>query len=679
MGSGQRRATTVIDARIGRIGEDLAGLFRDGASGQWTDAELLRRFARGRGDAGAEAAFAALVERHGPMVRGACRRVLNDPHAADDAFQATFLTLARKAGRFGGVESLGGWLYRVAVRVALKARRGRQVESLDGLDPAGPAPSPGPDERAELRQAIDAEIARLPARYRSAVILCHVEGLDAPTAARRLRLPLGTVQSRLHRGRLKLRRGLIRRGLAPVGVAGAFAVVDAPARAEVPASLARSLARLATLGGPTPAGVEYLILSFSWRTVMKTKAAWIAGLSVGIAGLGLAHRGTSAGDGAPAPVVVKPSGPSVGEQIRTVLDEHVRFVRRQYASDLAASVVSKSVRKSAHPEVEDKTVETSRKLLALIEKSPRDPESLRAMTWHVDQYWISGTEGPVIDQLTRSVDVLLRHYADEPRIAFRVLVRPSTLPCRLDDHLTAPLAAAARRRDTKGLALMALGEYLEDKARVALRVQAARGRYRFDLAPGQTMETSLYDEAYEKALRESDAVALFAEAEAVFTRVVAEFADVIRPMRCPDDEDFMTWVSPGKLGDLAGAHLAVLRAVNIGSRAPDLTWTGADGRTTRLADLRGKVVLLSICQVGEGPFDNEPAYARRHATRLKDRPFALVAVDSSNAPIRERLGIGSSAGAIVIDADGRFRFQDRESRLLGSYIDALVTEAEARK
>ena len=88
----------MIDARIGRIGEELVGIFRDGAPGQWSDAELLRRFARGRGDAGAEAAFAALVGRHGPMVRGACQRVLNDPHAADDAFQATFLTLARKAG-----------------------------------------------------------------------------------------------------------------------------------------------------------------------------------------------------------------------------------------------------------------------------------------------------------------------------------------------------------------------------------------------------------------------------------------------------------------------------------------------------------------------------------------------------------------------------------------------------
>ena len=113
------------------------------APGQCSDAELLRRFSGCRGDAGAEAAFAALVRRHGPMVRGACRRVLNDPHAAEDAFQATFLTLARRAGRLEGIESLGGWLYRVAIRVALRARRARRDEGLDGIAPAAPASRSG--------------------------------------------------------------------------------------------------------------------------------------------------------------------------------------------------------------------------------------------------------------------------------------------------------------------------------------------------------------------------------------------------------------------------------------------------------------------------------------------------------------------------------------------------------
>jgi hypothetical protein len=214
---------------------------------------------------------------------------------------------------------------------------------------------------------------------------------------------------------------------------------------------------------------------------------------------------------------------------------------------------------------------------------------------------------------------------------------------------------------------------------MVLRVQAAEGRYHVDVEPGKTWESPAYSEAYEKALRESDAVALFAESEAVLARVAAEFADVMRPMRCPDDEGFMTCVKPGKLGGLAGEHLAILRAVAIGRPAPDLTWTGADGRATKLSDLRGKVVLLSFREVGEGPYENEPVYAARHAVRLKGRPFALVAVDSPHAQIRNCLGIGRSGAAILIDADGRFRFQDCESRLLGSYIDALVKEAEARE
>jgi hypothetical protein len=158
---------------------------------------------------------------------------------------------------------------------------------------------------------------------------------------------------------------------------------------------------------------------------------------------------------------------------------------------------------------------------------------------------------------------------------------------------------------------MALGEYLEGKARMVLRVQITKGRYHYDLAQGQTTKTPLYGETYEKTLRESDAVALFAEAEAVFARVIAEFPDVMQPMKCPDDEGFMTWIPPGKLGDLAGEHLATLRAVAIGRPAPDLTWTDARGRATRLSDFRGKVVLLSFREIGEGPYEDATSWSKR--------------------------------------------------------------------
>ena len=191
---------TVAYSQVGR--DDWAVLFTAGAIGILSDAELLARFASGRGTATAEAAFAVLVDRHGPMVLGVCRRVTGDRHSADDAFQAVFLVLARKAHavRLGPDDSLGRWLYGVSLRVARRARavltRGPlAARDLDGLEPIDPSSSFDPCEQADLRAAIDAEIARLPARYRSAVVLCHLEGLSQEQAARRLRCPVGTVQS----------------------------------------------------------------------------------------------------------------------------------------------------------------------------------------------------------------------------------------------------------------------------------------------------------------------------------------------------------------------------------------------------------------------------------------------------------------------------------------------------
>ena len=152
------------------VWEQLEGLFRFGASGYLGDAELLGRFVAGRRDDAAEEAFAALVERHGPMVLGVCRRVLGDRHAAEDAFQAVFLVLARKAGAIAHREQLANWLHGVASRTALDARaradrrRGRERKAS-----ATAAVEVGPDdrpERLELRAVLDEELARLPASYR---------------------------------------------------------------------------------------------------------------------------------------------------------------------------------------------------------------------------------------------------------------------------------------------------------------------------------------------------------------------------------------------------------------------------------------------------------------------------------------------------------------------------------
>ena len=200
--------------------DDLKTLFDAGAIGRLSDSELLARFIRREDVASSEAAFAALVSRYGPIVLGICRRVLGDDHAATDAFQAVFLVLARKAPQVKVDDTLGRWLHGVSIRVSRRARAVARAErarfrALDGLDPPDGTTTTSPERLREVRSALDEEIARLPGRYRSAVVLCYLEGLTQEQAARRLRCPLGTIQSRLHRARERLKSGLIRRGLAP--------------------------------------------------------------------------------------------------------------------------------------------------------------------------------------------------------------------------------------------------------------------------------------------------------------------------------------------------------------------------------------------------------------------------------------------------------------------------------
>ena len=191
-----------------RIAAILAGETTLGLS----PAELLDRFAASRD----EAAFAALVAHHGPMVLATCRRLLGNRADADDAFQATFLVLARQAGAIQHSERLAPWLHSIARRVSVRARsnatRRRQVEG-EGHDEGAVADPP--DDAFELRAVLDEELARLPAKYRDPLVLCYLEGLTHDEAAGQLSWPVGTVRSRLAGGRDRLRARLTRRGFDP--------------------------------------------------------------------------------------------------------------------------------------------------------------------------------------------------------------------------------------------------------------------------------------------------------------------------------------------------------------------------------------------------------------------------------------------------------------------------------
>lgn len=183
------------------------------------DAQLLERFAN-QGD---EAAFEALVARHGPMVLWVCRSVLRDSHA-EDAFQATFLILPRKAKSVWVKETLANWLYRIAVRVAVAARtsasqRRRHERQAVEIQAAGASTTSGVDP--DVLPMLCEEITRLPKKYREPVVLCHLEELTHDAAARVLKCPVGTVHGRLSRARGLLRERLARRGLATLAALAA--------------------------------------------------------------------------------------------------------------------------------------------------------------------------------------------------------------------------------------------------------------------------------------------------------------------------------------------------------------------------------------------------------------------------------------------------------------------------
>jgi RNA polymerase sigma factor (sigma-70 family) len=259
-----------------------------------SDAILLDRFV----EQWDQAAFRDLVGRHGPMVLGVCRRILRDPHAAEDAFQATFLLLVRKAGSVRKRGSVGPWLYGVAQRVALEARGAASRRPV-------PAPSdlevPGGDDRDglehdELHAALHEELGRLPEKYRVPLVICYFEGLPHEAVARRLGWPLGTVRTRIARGRDLLGARLTRRGVAPAAVLLALSLLPktkAAVRSRLVEATVRAAMRVAARE-KVPRGdvaARAAELERKVRTSMqliRLKLATAIALAVVVTGAGLA-------------------------------------------------------------------------------------------------------------------------------------------------------------------------------------------------------------------------------------------------------------------------------------------------------------------------------------------------------------------------------------------------------
>jgi RNA polymerase sigma factor (sigma-70 family) len=281
------------------------------------DAELLRRFVARR----EEAAFAALVDRHGPMVLGVCRRVLGDDHEADDAFQATFFVLVRRAAAIRKQTSLASWLHGVALRVAVRARaavsrrRAHERQGVDMLPDKGEGASLPVEPAASLRPLLDEELARLPEKYRAPLVLCYLEGKTHAQAAQELGWPTGSMSRRLARGRELLRQRLVQRGVTLSAGLFTAALAQGTAPAALPAALAGTTVRgaLLCLAGeaaasvsPTAAALVKGVLHELFLARLKVVVA--LALAVGLAGAGLLLGQRPEGGGQP-PGGTPPSSP----------------------------------------------------------------------------------------------------------------------------------------------------------------------------------------------------------------------------------------------------------------------------------------------------------------------------------------------------------------------------------
>jgi RNA polymerase sigma factor (sigma-70 family) len=268
--------------RIGRLA-GLQGVL------SLTDAQLLERFAAGRD----EPAFAALMVRHGPMVLGVCRRLLHDTDQAEDAFQAAFLVLARKAGAIQRRPLLSAWLYGVAYKVAARLRgrtwrrQARETSNFDLDSVAATMDADPPD----LPPLLDREVQRLPDKYRNPIVLCYLEGKTHEEAALLLRWPLGTVKGRLARARDLLRARLTRQGVtASEGMmATALAAKSATASAKLMDATIRAATRFAAGDSVTGGLVTARAIALTQgvlRTMILTKLKIGAALVLAVALLG---------------------------------------------------------------------------------------------------------------------------------------------------------------------------------------------------------------------------------------------------------------------------------------------------------------------------------------------------------------------------------------------------------
>jgi RND family efflux transporter MFP subunit len=315
--SGRRRQNAMAVGHDGAVVRQLRALFELGTTAELSDGQLLERFATDRTEA-AELAFAVLVERHGPMVLRVCRSVLVNAHDAQDAFQATFLVLVKKARSLWVRDSLGPWLHQVAYRTASCARSSAARRRRHELRAATAAQESRDSSGDELGPVLHEEIERLPDRFRAPLVLCDLEGCSHEQAARHLGWPVGTVKSRQSRGRERLRQRLARRGLGPSAGLLAAALPHGGAGAILPPELVASTVKEAVRSAILRKLVGGSAVSLAGEVLRSMAIArWLKGACIltalGAAGTGFGVLGQGGARSAPAANAANPSPPQLDD------------------------------------------------------------------------------------------------------------------------------------------------------------------------------------------------------------------------------------------------------------------------------------------------------------------------------------------------------------------------------
>jgi RNA polymerase sigma factor (sigma-70 family) len=557
-------------------------LFETGSAVGLSDEILLEDFATHRG--AAESAFVALVARHGPMVQGVCRRLLSDPHDVDDAFQATFLVLARKARAIQRPDRLSSWLFGTACRVAKKlkadAARRRTHESQAALAKTSTVDD---TDRVEEAQAVIEEVARLPESCRAVVVLCELEGLTRDEAARQLRCSERTVRRRWVRARTILRVRLTTRGLAPAAATLISSWTAETAAAAISASTVDATARAATrfAAGAVPASTSAMILVEGVVQAMlwsKLKAVSVAaglllafGLTAGVVS-GFSPRvvGTrddepqSAQKGAHVTSALAKKELPPAEQFRALVkrwDDAVAAYRKAAAGKNQAQTTQIYMRLG--PFLKDH----SPAFVALAERYPKDPAAVDALLWVVEKRQIGSGQA----RIDRTLELLARNHAGDPRIGPICIKSMNDVSPEREAFLKA-IAQRSPNRVVQGQANFALAEYLglkaiwteifqkpdapENEEKIKSMIVSLFGPDVLKQLPRETVaemahpgeqEFAKSDPSRLRYFREADPAAIRRESALLFKSVIDEFADVPharfdgRPTR-------------ETLGDVAGGH-----------------------------------------------------------------------------------------------------------------------------